>query len=307
MSKSRFYSILAVSALLASTATAQDAAKVLIGEGAMDFPESITSTADGTLFAGSVTKGVVYKAAPGATATEVFIKAPEAGPSAILGVYADEPNDNLWVCYADMAAFSGAESKPSALRSYDLTSGAAKADYTFDGTSFCNDIATTADGTAYAADTLAGRVVRTVGNSKLEDWAVAENLAGADGLSFGPDGKLYVNSVTTGKLLRIDIGSDGAAGAITELTLSEELKGPDGMRFGDDGVLYLAENAAGRVDAITIEGDKATVTPLPGDVYDFPAAVTKVGKTLWVLESKISKLGGTDDPGKFYAYPVALD
>jgi sugar lactone lactonase YvrE len=306
MSNSRIYTILAASALLVSAASAQDIAKVQIGDGAMEFPESITSTADGTLFAGSITKGVVFRAAPGATATEVFIEAPAEGPSAILGVYADEANGTLWVCYADMAAFSGAEAKPSALRSFDLASGAAKSSYSFEGPSFCNDIATTADGTAYAADTLGGRVVRTAGDV-LEDWVVADNLAGADGLSFGPDGMLYVNSVTTGKLLRVDVGADGAAGAITELTLSEELKGPDGMRFGDDGVLYVAENAAGRVDAVTIDGDNAVVTPLPGQAYDFPAAVTKVGKTLWVLESKIGKLGGADDPGVFYAYPVALN
>ena len=307
MLTSRFHSILAASALLVSAATAQDLTKVQIGTGTQEFPESITSTADGTLYAGSMTQGVVFKAAPGATTTEIFIAAPAEGPSAILGVFADEAKGSLWVCYADMAAFGGAESKPSMLRSSDLTSGAEKGSYSFEGTSFCNDIATTADGTAYAADTLAGRVVRTVsGSDMLETWVADENLAGADGLSFGPDGMLYVNSVTTGKLLRVDVGSDGAAGAVTELTLSEPLKGPDGMRFGDDGVLYLAENAAGRVDAVTIEGDTATITPLPGDVYDFPAAVTKVGDTRWVLERKIGKMGGAEDPGAFYAYPVTL-
>ena len=104
----------------------------------------------------------------------------------------------------------------------------------------------------------------------------------------------------------IDIGADGTAGAIIELTLSEPLKGPDGMRFGDDGVLYLAENAAGRVDAVTIDGDTATIAPLPGEAYDFPAAVTKVGDTLWVLESKLGLLGKEEDPGTFYIHPVSL-
>ena len=308
MRKNRFYSILMASTLLVSAAMAQDLAKVQIGDGAKEFPESITSTADGTLYAGGVTTGLVYKAAPGSAVTETFIQAPAEGPSAVLGVYADEANGTLWVCYADMAAFSGAASLPSVLRSYELVTGSLKASYAFDGTSFCNDIATTADGTAYAADTLGGKIVRTVaGSETLETWLVDDMLAGADGLSFGADGQLYVNSVTTGKLLRIAAGSDGAAGAVTELKLSEELKGPDGMRFGEDGVLYLAENAAGRVDAIAIDGDTATVTPLPGDVYDFPAAVTKVGNTLWVLESKLGKLGGTDDPGMFYIHPVTLD
>lgn len=296
---------LAASLVLVSAVSGQE--KIEIGAGAKEFPESITSTADGTIYAGSVTQGVVLKGAPGAAVSEVFVPPPADGPTAVLGVFADEANGTLWACYADMAAFAGGEAKPSVLRSYDLASGELKGEFTFSGPSFCNDIATTPDGTAYAADTLGSRIVRTIaGSNALEDWATAENLAGADGLSFGPDGMLYVNSVTTGKLLRIDMGEDGAAGAITELSLSEALKGPDGMRFGDDGILYLAENAAGRVDAVAIEGDTATITPLPGEAYDFPAAVTKVGDTLWVLESKLGQLGGSEDPGMFYAHPVAL-
>jgi sugar lactone lactonase YvrE len=308
MRNSRFYSILAASTMLVSAAWAQDLAKIQIGDGAHEFPESITSTADGTLYAGSVTKGVIYKVAPGAAAGEVFIQPAAQGPSAVLGVLADEANGSLWACYADMAAFSGAASTPSMLRRYDLSTGAEKASYAFEGTSFCNDITTTADGTAYAADTLGGRVVRTVeGSDTLQDWVVSDDLAGADGLAFGPDGMLYVNSVTTGKLLRVDVASDGAAGSVTELKLSAELKGPDGMRYGDDGVLYVAENAAGRVTSVTIDGDAATVTAISADIYDFPAAVTKVGDTLWVLESKLGKLGGTEDPGVFYIHPVSLN
>lgn len=308
MLKSRYYTFLVASALLVSAASAQDLQKVQIGDGAKEFPESVTSTADGTLYAGSVTQGVIFKAAPGSAKTEIFVQAPTDGPSAVLGVFADEANGNLWACYADMAAFSGAQSKPSALRSYDLASGQLKSNHTFNGPSFCNDIATTADGTAYAADTVGARIVRTVaGSDALEDWADGDILAGVDGLSFGPDGMLYVNSVSAGKLVRIDVAADGKAGALTDLALSQELKGPDGMRFGDDGVLYLAENAAGRVHAVAIDGDTATITPLPGGPYDFPAAVTKIGDTLWVLESRLGKLGGTDDPGAFYVHPVALN
>ena len=72
MRNGRFISVLAASALLASTAIAQEPAKVTIGSGAKEFPESVTSTADGTLYAGSTTHGVVYKVAPGATAGDTF-------------------------------------------------------------------------------------------------------------------------------------------------------------------------------------------------------------------------------------------
>lgn len=307
MNKTALCAGLAIQVLMTPIAFAEEPQKVQVGNSQQEFPESVTSTADGTLYVGSVAHGTILHAAPGATQTEVFVQAPTEGPGSVLGVYADEANGNLWACYADMATFGGGEAQPSILRNYDLTSGTLKSAAAFSGASLCNDIATTADGTAYAADTYAARIVRVTPGSELaEDWAADDILAGADGLSFGPDGHLYVNSVTTGKLVRIELGSEGAAGDIKELILSEELSGPDGMRFGDDGLLYIAENAKGRVVSAKIDGDSATITPIAGEVYDFPAALTKVGNVLWVLESKLSKMGGAEDPGAFYLHPVTL-
>jgi len=293
---------LAAGAMMSGQALAQD--KIAVGNAQGEYPESVTATADGTLYAGSIMQGVIYKIALGGTA-EVFIQAPTEGTKNGLGVYADEANGTLWACYVDLGAFSGAATAASQLIAYNLADGAVKETYTFpDLTGVCNDIATTADGTAYAADTGAGKVFKATGG-ELTEWKADPLLAGADGLDFGPDGHLYVNSVTTNKILRIDVGDDGAAGAVTELTLSEEIKGPDGMRFGDDGVLYVAENANARVSALTIDGDSATVRALPGEAYNGATSVTKVGDTLYVLETKLSTMGQSD-PGQFYIYPVPL-
>ena len=295
---------LMVSALLASVALAADGTPMQIGEGKV-FPESITSTADGTIIAGSFMLGQIYKAAPGAANATSWIAAPAEGPAAVIGVYADEATKTLWACYSDAAIFSGQPSKPSVLRAYDLEAGTEKGSYPMPESTFCNDIATTADGTAYATDTIGGRLFRLLpGATALEQWFADPQLASLDGLSFGPDGALYLNTVSTNKLFRLDMGADGAAGALTELTLSEEIKGPDGMRFGDDGKLYLAQNGAGRVDAVTIEGDKATITPVASG-YDFPTAVSKSGDTLFVGEAKFSQMQA-EDPGKFYVYAVPL-
>ena len=67
------------------------------------------------------------------------------GPTAILGVYADEKSGLLWVCYADPAAFSGQAFKGSILRTYNLSDGALKTAYPMGDGSLCNDIATVAD------------------------------------------------------------------------------------------------------------------------------------------------------------------
>lgn len=130
-------------------------------------------------------------------------------------------------------------------------------------------------------------------------------LASLDGLSFAPDGSLYINGVSTNKLFRLAI-ADGKPGTLTELKLSQEIKGPDGMRFGDDGVLYLAENGNAQVDAIAVDGDTANIKVVGKGAWDSPTAVTKVGSTLWVIEAQFSKMQTPDQAAAFYAYPVEL-
>lgn len=291
--------------LILAGGTALAADKVQVGD-KMVFPESLTSTADGSLIIGSIGTGQIFKAAAGATVAEGWIGAVTEGPTAVLGVYADEANGTLWACYADLALFSGGPGKASVLRSYSLADGSLKSAVTLGDGTFCNDIATSADGTAYAADTAGGQVFAVApGATSATVFFKDAALASLDGLSFGPDGALYMNGVMTNKLFRLTIGADGAPGTLTELKLSQEIKGPDGMRFGDDGVLYLAENGNAQVDAITFDGDTANIKVVGKEAWDSPTAVTKVGNTLWVIEAKFSKMGA-EDAGAFYAYPVML-
>ena len=149
------------------------------------------------------------------------------------------------------------------------------------------------------------RVINSGTSTSVDTWSSDPQLQGIDGIAVGPDGAVYANSVTQNKLFRIDMGPDGAATKVTELTPSQPLKGPDGMRFGDDGVLYLAENANGQVDAVTIKGDAMTVKPVATGL-DGPTALSKVGSTLWVLEAKIGKMGDPGETGPYYMIPFSL-
>ena len=54
------------------------------------FPESITSTSDGTLIVGSLGHGNVMRIAPGSTMAQEWIKPGTGGLNQVLGVYADE-------------------------------------------------------------------------------------------------------------------------------------------------------------------------------------------------------------------------
>src|ERR1700744_259256 len=58
------------------------------------FPESVTSTKDGTLYAGSFNLGGVVKAAPGGKA-EQFIKPGAGGTRSVLGGLSDEQSNPL--------------------------------------------------------------------------------------------------------------------------------------------------------------------------------------------------------------------
>ncbi len=110
--------------------------------GVKPFPESITSTSDGSLIMGSVTESQVFRAAKGAATAEPWIKPGTNGLQRILGVFADEKAGTLWVCSS-----KAAQGPPTALKAFDLKTGAPKGSYNFPGdNALCNDIAVGPDG-----------------------------------------------------------------------------------------------------------------------------------------------------------------
>jgi sugar lactone lactonase YvrE len=268
------------------------------------FPESLSSSADGTLYIGSLAKGEVLKAAKGAATAEVWIKPGTNGLQRVLGVLADPKSGTLWVC----SSKNPPQGAPTALKSFDLKTGAAKGSYDFPGdNALCNDIAIGPDGTAYATDTIVGSILRLKkGATALDVWAKDAKLAGIDGIAFGDDSTIYINTVTTGHLFRIPIGKEGAAGDITQIEPSQALTQPDGMRPLGKNEFLLIEGA-GRLDHVTIDGDKAMIEVLK-DGFNGPTAVTRVGDTAWVLEGKLKYMNDPkfkdQDPGPFKVYAV---
>jgi sugar lactone lactonase YvrE len=271
------------------------------------FPESLTSTSDGTLIIGSLGKGEIYKAAKGAATAEVWIKPGTNGLQRVLGVLADQRSGILWVCSSELPP----QGKLAALKTFDLKTGAPKGSFDFPGDkSFCNDIAIGPDGTAYATDTFAARILRLKkGATALDVWAKDDKLAGADGIAFGDNSTIYVNSFTTGGFYRVPVGQDGAAGTITQIKPSQALTRPDGLRpLGKNEFLMI--EGAGRLDRVTVNGETAKIEVLR-DGFNGPVAVTRVGDTAWVLEGKLDYMNDPklkdQDPGPFEAYAVPLN
>jgi sugar lactone lactonase YvrE len=264
-------------------ATIAEAASPVTVSDTRVFPESITATSDGTLLIAGSEKGIIYKAAPSATAAQPWISREQAGfEGFLLGIYADEPHGVFYVC-SDVVG----PPRQAAFTSFDLKTGAKKATYRFPDGGLCNDFITAADGTVYATDTELGRIIRLKpGATEPDVWANDPGLAGIDGIAF-VGGKLYFNNVRKNLLQRIDINADGSAGAVTTLQLSAPLSGPDGMRVGPGDTLLITENRVGNLTQAKIEGDKATLTPIKGGFGQL-TAVGVVGNIAWVAESRFS-------------------
>jgi sugar lactone lactonase YvrE len=277
--------------------------------GTLVFPESITSTADGTLISGSLGHGNVMRIAPGKSEAEEFIKPGTGGLNGVLGVFADEKSKLLWVCSNNLDG----KGEATSVMSFDLKTGAPKGTYLLPGQgTLCNDIAVAPNGTAYISDTRQGSIVMLKPGAKMLEVAAKDPLlAGADGLAFGDKDTLYVNSVTANKIVRLDLGPDGKSSMITDLKLSRPLDRPDGMRAIGKHRLLLAENA-GRMDIVTFGGDKmkeATITPIKEGLESTPGVTATKGMA-WIVEGKLNYRNDPamkgKDPGMFKMYAVPL-
>jgi hypothetical protein len=283
------------------------------------FPESITSTQDGTLFVGSLGTGGVIRVEPATGKAEVWIKPGAFGTRSILGVLAHEMSNTLWVCSNDLTAIgitTAGTAAGSALKGFDLSTGEGKFSATLPGAqSIYNDIAVDQDGSVFVTDSSAAQILRLrVGSEELEVWARDPLFAsprgtfGLDGIAFGGNDALYVSMYALGKLLRVSV-RQGAAGEVISMKTSRPLVLPDAIRPIGQNEFLLIEGE-GRLDRMVITGDNAFVETLQ-DGYSTPTGVTSVGDTAWVSEGQLSYLL---DPNKstlrpnlpFRIHPVSL-
>src|SRR5437763_7562746 len=84
--------------LAALTAPAWAAPTDVTVDAPMAFPESLTSTANGTIYIGSLNRGEVYRALPGEKTAETWISKQAGNFGLVLGVLADFPSRTLYVC-----------------------------------------------------------------------------------------------------------------------------------------------------------------------------------------------------------------
>jgi sugar lactone lactonase YvrE len=287
--------------------------------GTKAFPESITSTTDGTLYVGRVGDGGIVRIKPRTAESTIFIQPGASGSRSILGVFADEASSTLWACSNDLSALGGpatGSDSRSALKAFDLKTGDGKRRVSLPGShAFCNDITVDGKGSVYITDSANPTILKlSPGAATFEVFARDSAFSppqggiGLDGIAFGGDGNLYVTTYTVGELLRVEI-KDGRAGRITKLPGTHHLKFPDALRALGDHSFLLIEGS-GTLDRVVIQGDAFAVTPIHGG-FMTPTSVARIGTTAWVSEGQLTFFF---DPSKknswpslpFRIYPVPL-
>ena len=138
-----------------------------------------------------------------------------------LGVLVDDRAKLLWVCSNDFSSadIPGPSAVPgSYVKGFDLSSGEGKVSAALPGKStLCNDMVVGADGSLFVTNSLAPQILRLKpGSKELEVWLESpvfeqppQGAPGLDGIAFGGDGNLYVNTFAKGDFFRVEV-KDGA-------------------------------------------------------------------------------------------------
>jgi hypothetical protein len=275
-------------ALVMGFAQAAFAAEILIGD-AKSQPESLTVAPGGVLIVGSASSPFVYKVAAGSSTAEKFVDASAEGPGTFFfGMLADASTNTVWTCQLTPVPNTKPVQRHTALRGFDLTTGAQKIRWNLPGdNTTCNDFSIGPDKALYITDTGNGRIYKLpAGSSSADLFLESRALMGIDGITF-LDGTLYVNNVISNNLYRIPVDGSGKAGTPVDIWMDQPVKGPDGMRAAN-GKLIVAENGSGKISAITVNGDKASITVLK-EGLNTPTGVEPAGDTLWIAERGAGK------------------
>jgi hypothetical protein len=275
-------------ALLAAFSQAGFAADILIAD-AKSQPESLTVAPGGVLIVGSASTPFVYKVRAGSTTAEKFVDASAEGAGTFFfGMLADASSNTLWTCQLTPVPGKTPVQRHTALRGFDLESGAPKIRWNLPGdNSTCNDFAIGPDKALYITDTSNSKIYKLpAGASTAELFLEHRALYGIDGITF-LNGTLYVNNVFSNNLYRIPVDAAGKAEEPVDIWMDQPIKGPDGMRAAN-GKLIVAENGSGKISAITVNGDKASVTVIKAGL-NTPTGVEPAGDTIWVAERGAGK------------------
>jgi sugar lactone lactonase YvrE len=292
------------------------------------FPEGVAVDKNGNFYVGSMELGAIYRATAKDAEAMPFI-APDTTNKlvSVIGLFADDAHDLLYVCSSDAGNSPQTGMAPAAIKAFSLPDGAFVASYdwpAFSGaalpadktkgvTGFCNDMTVDASGNLYATDSWYPRILRLpAGGTALEEWVVSPvfpqdqwHLNGID-IDQSND-TLYVVENHPGALYTVPIMSDGKPGTVTQVTTSRALLSPDGLKVVAPNLLVTAEggNAGGGVAYIRMAAGAGTVEEVIKG-FDQVATFALHQASAWVVENQGNHFWGPKDNGPDATPPFRL-
>ena len=179
----------------------------------------------------------------------------------VLGLFVDAAHEQLYAVSTNGFLDEAQKQRRNAVVRYDLRNGVLVDRYGAPDASQLNDLTIATDGTIYATDSASGTLFRkTPGEKTVTPFGAKGALPGANGITLGGDGKLYV-AITTG-IAKIDLST----GAPTRLSQPDTvvIGGCDGLYWhtGDlvgiqnvtnpGRVIRIALADQGRISGITV-------------------------------------------------------
>ena len=118
-----------------------------------------------------------------------------------------------------------------------------------------NGLTLDAEGNVIYSDFNGGQVYRVTPDG-MRSTITTSRIAAPNGVAFGPDGALYVDSYQTGTLLKLTL-TDGRESA--RETVAMGLGAPDGLAFDAMGRIYIGDNQGGRLIRLDADGSNPEV------------------------------------------------
>ncbi|HKS31786.1 MAG TPA: hypothetical protein VJR28_05205 [Chthoniobacterales bacterium] len=234
------------------------------------------------LFIGSVAQKKITIASPGGDVKD--FSGSKDNLDCVLGLFVDGANEQLYAVSTNGFLDEAQKQRRNAIVRYDLKTGRLKGRCDAPEAGQLNDLTIAADRTIYATDSANGTLFRKAPAEKeLKPFGAKGALPGANGITLGADGILYV-AISTG-IARIDLST----GAPTRLPQPDTVVtgGCDGLYSDKDGLIgiqnvtnpgrviriALADQGT-RISAVTVlqshhhpEFSEPTTGAIAGDVF----------------------------------------
>ena len=252
-------------------------------------PEDVTAD-ENRVFVSNINTGevVVYDLTEGSETPETFIppSSPEDTRPQAWGMRVDGQRGWLYVLYNPPWNFQTVPDAAGELRAYNVETGGLEQTWELPTGTIGNAVVLDKEGRAYVGDIAGARILQIDPDSEAPATVWADDFPAVGGVTLGGltydgEGSLYGTHNSANLFYRIDIGANGEAGAVEEVSITGA-NGPlsriasDGMSFAGENTIFYAENdaitpgPAGTVYRIELDNDgtSGSATPVIANLRD---------------------------------------